>query len=152
MIDYPVTTHFKESEWERSNIAARRGIDNSVPDALRTNLARTSVKMEEVRLILKYPVHISSGYRARLVNILVGGSPHSAHVKALACDFFCYELTPLKIMRILKDSGLMGFDVIILEFGWIHLGMPEIGAEPRELFLIAERNKKNGKIDYRIFT
>ena|ERR1039458_6237266 len=123
-----LTEHFSLEEMTFSQVAARRGINNTPPPAQLANLARTAQAMEQVKGILGgKSVHVDSGYRSTLVNADVGGVSSSAHCKGLACDFVCPDFgTPYEVAKaILASVECPDFDQLILEYGWVHLGLSE---------------------------
>jgi hypothetical protein len=124
-----LSEHFNLNEFVASEIAARKGIDNSPPQEIIENLKRVAGLMEQVRIILCQPIYITSGYRCSALNKLVGSKPSSKHVQGLACDFKSPSFgDPLRIAEKLAKSDL-NFDQLILEFytpdgqGWVHLGL-----------------------------
>ena|SRR3972149_6255743 len=122
-----ITENFSWSEVTFSETAIRAGIDNNPPDELLPNIQRMARFMEEVRYVLGgRSIHITSWYRSSEVNVLIGGSKTSAHVKGLACDFICSSLgNPLRVAKEIAQSNL-DFDQIIHEFGrWVHIGLAE---------------------------
>lgn len=51
------------------------------------NIYQLALYLQFIRNEFKTPIFINSGYRSKLVNKKVGGSPNSYHLKGLACDF-----------------------------------------------------------------
>jgi len=75
------------------------------------------------------PVSIHSGYRGPAVNVAIGGSKSSQHMKGEAADFHCPGATLEHVMRwIVVESGL-NYGQVILEGHtkgeptWIHLSL-----------------------------
>jgi len=125
MTPMQLTEHFSLEEMTFSQVAARRGIDNTPPPAQLANLARTAQAMEQVRKILGKTIHVDSGYRSTPVNADVGGVSSSAHCKGLACDFVCPDFgTPYEVAKEILQAAIE-FDQLILEYGWVHLGLSE---------------------------
>jgi hypothetical protein len=124
-----LSEHFSLEEMTVSQVAARRDIDNTPGPAELANLRRLALTMEQVRTLLGEFIHVTSGYRSKLVNTSVGGVSSSAHCKGLACDFVCPTFgTPTEVaLAILKSD--IEYDQLILEYGWVHLGLSE--GEPR---------------------
>jgi uncharacterized protein YcbK (DUF882 family) len=130
-----ITEHFDLQEFIRSETAARRGIDNTPNEQILANIKRVAERMEDVRKLLGFSIHITSGYRCSALNKLIGSKPTSRHVQGLACDFVCPEFgNPREIVEKLRDSDVM-FDRVILEHfnpntgdGWVHL---DLGSETR---------------------
>lgn len=107
-----------------------RQYDNTPPDAIIPNIERMAQKLEEVRELLCYSIHVTSCFRSKKVNDAVGSKDTSKHREGLAADFKCPSFgSPLKIVHEIADSGI-DFDQLILEFynpetggGWVHLGL-----------------------------
>ena len=133
-----LSDHFTLAEMTASNTAARKGIDNTPPDAIVDQLILTADRMEKIRaLLLGKPIRILSGYRSPRLNRAVGGSRTSAHMTGQAVDFVCPDFgTPAQIVDFLGRE-LKGFDQIIEEFGqWVHVGW---AAKPRGQLLKARK-------------
>ena len=130
-----LTAHFSLEEFIISNTADRLKIDNTIPDELLANVARTAELMEKVRDLLgAKPILVTSGYRSPALNAAVGGVPgKSSHMAALACDFICPSFgTPLDVCNRLKTAiGALKFDQLIYEYSWIHIGLSMQGVSPR---------------------
>ncbi|MFM2290168.1 MAG: hypothetical protein RL684_3311 [Pseudomonadota bacterium] len=134
-----LSEHFTLEELTYSAIAMRHGLDNT-PNAVQiANLERLCVTLlEPARLILGVPMHINSGFRAEMVNILVGSTAkHSAHLDGRAVD-----IVPIgAALRNCFDSlrtNLKGYDQLIIECNaWIHLSIPDALEQPRGEALIA---------------
>lgn len=118
-----LTKHFSLDELTVSQTATRKGIDNNPTSEHLDNLKLTAKNMEVVReLVGNQPVHISSGYRNKVVNMLVGGSGTSSHTTGYAIDFVCSGFgTPYEICKLLQESNIK-YDQLIHEFGrWVHI-------------------------------
>jgi uncharacterized protein YcbK (DUF882 family) len=131
-----VTKHFSVAEFTRSDVAVRKGLDNSLPPDLEPAATLALEMMERIREHLSLragrdvPISISSGYRAPAVNLAVGSSSTSDHPKATACDFTAPSFgTPIEVCRALAPSvSLLGIGQLIHEFGqWVHVStrMPD---------------------------
>lgn len=83
-----LTANFMLSEFEKSDVANYHAIDNSVRDS--AVISRITLLCKKVlqpfREYLKCPVIISSGYRCRKLNELVGGVETSQHIGGFAAD------------------------------------------------------------------
>src|SRR5271165_1645453 len=88
--------------------------------------------MEEVRtLLLRQPIVVHSGYRSAEVNRAVGGVETSAHCRGLACDFVCPAFgSPADVALVIVASAIE-YDQLILEYGWVHIGLVQEGRLPR---------------------
>lgn len=131
-----LTPHFNRAEFERSDLAARFGIDNTVPDALLPNLQRTAELLEAIRRKVG-PVNLTSGYRCIALNLRAGGALQSAHTEARAADINVTGIAPLALATYIRDSGI-AFDKCILEFQqWVHVQVERSGEAPRKELLTA---------------
>ena len=82
-----LTPHFCLEELVRSETAIRRGIPNEPSEEVIRNLRHLCTEvLEPLRSHFGQPVVISSGYRCPPLNRVVGGSPHSQHLKGEAAD------------------------------------------------------------------
>lgn len=133
-----LSPHFSLAELTSSDTAVRRGIDNSPSAEAMSALLRTATGLEGVRALLGVPVLVSSGYRSKALNELVGGQPASQHTKGEAADFTAPLFgSPEKIVARLVKSAL-AFDQLILEFDrWVHVSFT---AKPRRQALVIDRS------------
>jgi hypothetical protein len=134
-----LTAHFTLAELTASDYATRTGIDNQPIDpAVLANLHLLADGLERVRAVLGQPIHISSGYRCEKLNAAVSGSRTSAHLKGLAADIHVPGITPRGVcLRLSAVADAIGFDQLIFEGSWTHIGFPEADAEPRRQILTA---------------
>jgi len=146
-----LSEHFTLEELTRSELAARKGIDNTPTAEFERNLGELcTVLLEPTRALLGVPMHANSGYRCFLLNVAVGGSKTSAHLRGGACDFFPIGLTLQQAFDKIRHSSLP-FDQVIIECNtWIHLGMAAAGKEPRRQALRATGSP--GKWKYQLVT
>jgi zinc D-Ala-D-Ala carboxypeptidase len=123
-----ISEHFSLEEMSFSEAAARLGIDNTPGPSVIDNLTRTAATMEIIRALLRStPINVHSGYRSPQVNRALGGVASSAHCRGLACDFVCLAFgTPLEIARAILSSAIE-YDQLILEYGWVHVGLAQGG-------------------------
>lgn len=127
-----ISEHFTLEELCFSEAAARLELDNNPKPIVITNLGRVAAVMEAVRTLLgDRPIVIHSGYRSAEVNKAVGGVVTSAHCLGLACDLVCPAFgTPTEVaLAILKSE--LEYDQLILEYGWVHIGLAQEGVESR---------------------
>jgi hypothetical protein len=127
-----LSPHFSFDELTASQTAIRADIDNTPDETVHLNLVQLTARLEQVRSLLGVPVLISSGYRCRTLNTLIGGSPTSAHLRGLAVDFTAPKFgTPFEVAAKIAESSIE-FDQVIHEFGrWVHLGIGRDGEVPR---------------------
>jgi hypothetical protein len=127
-----ISEHFTLEEFTFSAAAARLGLDNTPGPSVIANLELVAGVMERIRTLLgNNPIVVHSGYRSPEVNQAVGGFVTSAHCHGLACDFVCPAFgTPVEVaLTILKSD--VDFDQLILEYGWVHVGLAQEGVLPR---------------------
>jgi hypothetical protein len=157
----PVNFHplFGRDVLEHSQIAAREGIDNSIPPDLLPNARRLSWFLGELNAgclgLFKQGIYVSSGYRCPVLNVKAGGavSPPSAHTEALAGDLTVAGVRPFvlatEIVRMCAVYNL-DFDQIILEFGsWVHVSISKEGKKGRREIITAVKRpdpKRPGKM------
>jgi len=127
-----LTSHFTFEEMTYSEVAARLGLDNTPGPAAAANLKSVTAFMEKIRTLLgDNPIAVHSGYRSAEVNQAVGGVGTSAHCHGLACDFVCPAFgTPAAVARTILSSDLE-YDQLILEYGWVHVGLAQGGSLSR---------------------
>ena len=83
----PVTMHFTIEELYASATAKVKGIDNKPGIQQLINLVYlTAYVLEPLRVAMKEPIPISSGYRCQRLNAAVGGVSNSQHMKGQAAD------------------------------------------------------------------
>ena len=118
-----LSANFTLAEFTHSEIATRKGIDNTPPEDVLANLHELAAQMEKVRYLLDAPIHINSAYRSPKVNAAVGGASTSAHMTGQAVDFICPQFgTPLEVAKAIAASDIE-FDQLIAEGTWVHLGI-----------------------------
>ena len=122
-----LTPHFSLREFERSDTAKRKGIDNTVPKALLPNIqALCENVLEPLRQHFGMPIYISSGYRCPALNRSVNGARKSQHMTGQAADIYIMNKEmPLKAVFDWMVKHL-DYDQIIWETRpsgskWIHV-------------------------------
>jgi zinc D-Ala-D-Ala carboxypeptidase len=123
-----LSEHFTLEELSFSEAAARLGLDNTPTSIVITNLGLLAAVMERIRTLLgDRPIVVHSGYRSTEVNHALGGVVTSAHCRGLACDFVCSAFgTPAEVALAILKSDLE-YDQLILEYGWVHVGLAQQG-------------------------
>lgn len=132
-----LTEHFTLEELTDSQLAVRRGIDNSPPQTLHGNLLRVADALEQIRALVGGPITVSSGYRCQVLNAAVGGAANSAHLQGLAADISAPSMSPRALALLIQQSGIV-LDQLIYEGTWVHVGLSP-GA-PRRQVLTATFN------------
>jgi hypothetical protein len=126
-----LTQHFTVEDFERSDTAARFGLDNTMPHELYGSATGVCTLLEQVQLLLG-TVRLTSGYRSLEVNTRIGGSAVSAHMQGRAADFHVEGMSPYETAVALVASDIF-YDKLILEFQkWVHIQVPKVGDEPRK--------------------
>lgn len=141
--------HFSSEELTRSQTATRNEIDNSPDDKQLNNLVRLAWFLESLRMRVRMMLDkrsviiVSSGFRCEKLNLIIGGSKTSAHMKGLAADITCPDLTPLELAEFIRDNMAdEGFDQVIHEFGrWVHVGLSNGLQRYEELTAVREDGK-----------
>lgn len=117
-----LTEHFSLAEFTRSQVAARRGIDNTPNEHVFENLATLcELILEPLRVDLGIPIRINSGFRCPELNSAIGGSRFSQHMTGNAGDIDVPGMEPIEVAQKIIDLGLP-FDQLIHEFqSWVHV-------------------------------
>ena len=114
--------NFKISELIYSDIASKNKIDN-MPDinSLDNLLNLIVCCLQPIRELIKKPILITSGYRSKKLNEVVGGKFNSLHLFGCAADFMVVGLKPSKIISLIESSDI-DFDQLINEHEkWVHV-------------------------------
>lgn len=122
-----LSKNFTLKELTRSDVATRKGLDN-------TPNYSAAVNLEVLALSLLQPirdkfgmVRVLSGYRSPAVNREVGGSKTSDHMEGSAADIEVPGVSNYELAKWIKDN--LEFRQLILEFytpgdtnsGWVHV-------------------------------
>lgn len=136
-----LSPNFTLEELTYSEIANRKGLDNSPTEEVKANLTRLARFLEEVRRVLGRPILINSAYRSPKVNEAVGSKPTSQHCLGCAADIRVPGLTPDDIIKLILKSNIE-YDQIIREFdSWVHISIPNKFADkPRKNALVIDKN------------
>ena len=133
-----LSEHFTIEELTWSDTGQRLGIDNTPSEIICGNLVLLAAALEDVRTLLGRPIHVNSGYRCDRLNSAVRGARHSRHMLGLAADFICPAFgNPAEVARMLA-ANLDGFDQLIYEHTWVHLGLAIADEAPRRDVLTLE--------------
>lgn len=140
-----LTEHFFLHEFLSSETAARLGEEIvATPEEVENITKLCKTLLEPIRVLLGRPIVILSGLRPLWLNLAVGGSVNSAHMKGFAADIKVVGMSPEVFCRWIQqrmDAEDWPIDQCILEFGqWTHLS---IGEKHRMQFLTAKRVGKS---------
>ena len=141
-------------EATKSATAIKKGISNEPTIEHMENLKAIAENIfQPVRDYFNIPIAITSGYRSKALNDLIGGSAASQHCKGQALDIDCDVyggLSNREVFEYIKDK--LDFDQLIWEFGneqdpdWVHVSYKKEGRNRYES-LVAY--KQEGKTRYK---
>lgn len=145
-----LSDHFTLDELSRSDTAERLGINNTPTSSIMPHLFALAVGLEQIRVLLGFPLQINSGYRCEALEKVLArndyarwcgrhGKPHSedaswkeyferkAHPKGYAADFVCPGFgDPRSIVKVIEAGGVQ-YDQVIAEGRWVHVSFaPEM--------------------------
>ena len=140
-----LSNNFLLAEFVYSKTAIDNWIDNNPDEIVIENLKLLCDKvLQPLRDKLGVAILISSGYRCRELNSLIGGAVNSQHMSGKAADIIIPGKKLFEVYQLLNNE--FDFDQVIYEMGrWIHVSYN--GNSNRNEALIAER--VNGKVVYR---
>lgn len=135
-----LTENFSLEELTVSEVAVRKGLDNTPNASEIANLVRTAGLLEQVRKLLGKPILVNSAFRSKPVNDAVGSKDTSQHRIGCAADIRVPGMTPKQVVQACIDANIP-FDQIIEEFGsWTHISVPDSPARPpRKQALIIDK-------------
>ena len=86
-----LSANFRLEEFTKSKKATELGIDNlaQLTQQNYINIEALCVNvLQKVRDMIEVPIHVSSGFRCRLINKAIYGAKKSQHVKGEAADIY----------------------------------------------------------------
>ena len=121
-------SYFTISELTASATALREGIDNR-PSKCAYHLLHVLVQqlLDPIREAWGEPIVVSSGYRSKELNTLVGGVKNSHHLLGCAADIIAGNRADhrrlFKLIQQMQQQGQIRFTQLILEGDgrWIHI-------------------------------
>lgn len=121
-----LSNHFTLEELTDSDLAIRKGIDNSPPTEILSNLHVLADGLERARIVLIAPIIITSGYRCQKLNEAIGGAKNSQHTQGLAADIKVPNMTPKEVcLSLLEHEDFVRFDQLIQEGNWTHVSFSD---------------------------
>ena len=122
------SSYFTISELTASATALREGIDNR-PNKCAFHLLHVLVDqlLDPIREAWGEPIVVSSGYRCKELNALVGGAKNSHHLLGCAADLIAGNRADhrrlFNLIRQMQREGKIRFTQLILEDDgrWIHV-------------------------------
>ena len=120
--------YFSIEELTASATALREGIDNR-PSKCAYHLLHVLVDqlLDPIREAWGEPIVVSSGYRCKELNELVGGAKHSHHLIGCAADLICGNRADhrklFRLIQRMQQEGRIKFTQLIWEGDgrWIHI-------------------------------
>ena len=120
--------YFSISELVSSATALREGIDNT-PTCSALGLLHVLVDqlLDPIREAWGEPIVVSSGYRCKELNELVGGATHSHHMLGCAADLIAGNKADhrrlFRLIQQMQQEGKIRFTQLIWEGDgrWIHI-------------------------------
>jgi phosphoribosylaminoimidazole-succinocarboxamide synthase len=137
-----LSEHLDLAEVIKSDSAKRRGISNMPTPEHIENFKKLAEKVfEPIRKHFGVPIHISSGYRSKELNALIGGSLTSQHCSGEAIDIdmdgSAHGVTNKMVFDFIKNN--LSFDQLIFEFGtkdapdWVHVSYESVGKQRKQV-------------------
>lgn len=141
--------HFTLSEFQYSNTAQKRGIDNSIPKNLTSNINElVNNLLDPLQEAWGSDINVTSGYRCDALNRSIGGSTTSAHSYAYAADLVPTNgrIEEFKdfVMHWLYDNKKV-FDQYINEYSgsssWVHIAIRNGSKQQRKQYMLYRSGK-----------
>lgn len=128
-----ISKHISYREATRSQEAQRYNKSNDPTEVQLTAMRELAERVfEPVREHFGVPIVVSSFFRSRQVNALIGGSENSQHCKGEAMDID-HETLNADIFHFIREK--LEFDQLIWEFGndvepaWVHVSLKAKGSK-----------------------
>ena len=138
-------------EATKSATAIKNGISNKPSSEHLSNLIQIATKIfQPVRDHFQKPIIVSSGYRSKALNDLIGGASGSQHSKGEALDLDG-SVENFLIFEYIKNN--LEFDQLIWEFGddenpdWVHVSYKTENNRGEVLQAV----RQNGRVIYKIW-
>jgi len=129
-----LSKHFTQAEFEKSQTAIRKGINNRMTaENIKNAKALCEHVLEPAREHFGLPIAINSGYRGDRLNRAIGGVNTSQHKKGEAADIELVGGSNWDLFRFIRDN--LPYDQLIAEYmvnddpraGWVHVSYRAIG-------------------------
>lgn len=142
-----LSEHLDLVEVTRSEYAKRNGINNMPNPEYTENLIELAQKIfEPIRQHFNKPIHISSGFRSKILNERIGGAKNSQHTLGQAIDIDQGNRKEnIEIFEFIKNN--LTFDQLINEYGydWVHVSYNTDGRQRGE---VLDAVKEKGQTKY----
>lgn len=140
-----LTEHFTLEEFTHSTTAAKYGIINYPDSVSRDNITTLAEMLETIRESWGKPIYITSGYRCKKLNSLVGGASTSDHMYGRAADIVTTSRTKKELKELhnlicaMYQNGFLPnlYQCIWEKDSWIHLSFRTIPGIKAQFFCIA---------------
>lgn len=126
--------YFTIKELCKSETARVYKINNTPSEQIQKNLIRlVDTILDRIREEYGSAIRVSSGYRCRLLNTLIGGAIHSQHLTGEAADLVPVDGNTKRLFEVCKkliDEGVIECGQLIWEYGdknspkWVHISLP----------------------------
>lgn len=119
--------YFTVKEMTKSQTAELYHMDNTPDEKVIGNLKKVMYILDMVRVYIKKPIIVNSGYRCKRLNEMVGGVQASMHTKGLAADFRTKEKEDINTMFEFLKKNQKEFKIkeLIKYKTFIHVGVSE---------------------------
>ena len=77
--------------------------------------------LQRLRDMIGAPIHVNSGYRCPAWNKRVGGAKNSTHMRGIAADIRCGELTPAELAKFAEEVPAFANGGIGIYKSWVHV-------------------------------
>lgn len=138
-----ISKHITYAEATKSQVAVRRGLDNTPNEVELKNMKHVAENIfEPLRAEKGIPVAVTSFFRSRKVNQKIGGSVNSQHCKGEAMDLDADVFggwTNSEIFDFIRLN--LEFDQLIWEFGnefnpeWVHVSLKREGKNRKQILV-----------------
>ena len=151
-----ISEHLTLAELIRSESAKRNGITNMPPPEHIANLKLLAENIfEPIRANFRCPILISSGYRSKELNAIIGGSNTSQHSfgQAIDIDMDGTSITNKQVFNYIKQH--LEFDQLIWEFGtesnpdWVHVSYESTGKQRKQVLRAIKQGGKTAYTPYK---
>ena len=122
-------SYFNLKEFERSSVADKYNIDNTIPKELVPHIEELIDFLNPIREVWGKPIIVTSGYRCNELNKKVGGVSNSAHTIGYGVDLQSGDFRVFSnfIKSYFMSHPEVKFDQVIIERSgksqWIHIGL-----------------------------
>jgi len=142
-----ISKHISYKEATNSNYAKKHKIENKPNEEQLENMKLIAEKVfEPLREWVGGPIRVNSFFRSEDLNIGIGGSKTSSHLKGQAIDITSMGLkSNLEMFNYIKDN--LEFDQLIWEYGkrnpkWLHVSFNSVKNRKQVLIIKEVGNYK----------